>query len=150
METVQIFYADDDPDDLDIFNDAVQKINKELRIQIILHTFRDGAALLDELRSPIPDNCLILLDINMPVKTGLDILKEIRSDRRSKTLPVVICSTSAENQIIHLCHEAGANLYTIKPNDFNTLLAIINNIIRMTRSGWPTDPGQFVLTPKHL
>jgi CheY-like chemotaxis protein len=84
-----IFYVDDDPDDIEIFVDALKTITNT----IVCSTARDGEEALAFLQnaSTLPD--LILIDINMPKKNGLEFLRELRSQTRFSKIPAIIYST---------------------------------------------------------
>lgn len=88
-----VLYADDDPDDLALLKDAFHDYSNV----IDLMTFQDGVELLryvEQLSDFEPDPCLIILDINMPCKNGIEVLKEIRRKKETADVPVVLFSTS--------------------------------------------------------
>ncbi len=85
---------------------------------------------MDHLKNPdtkLPD--VVFLDLNMPLKSGLDCLREIRTDRRLKDLIVAIYSTSSSEKDIEETFIQGANIYIKKPNDYNTLKKILTEVI---------------------
>jgi CheY-like chemotaxis protein len=89
-----ILYADDDIDDLELVCDAFEAYSNNIEIR----TFRDGGKILSYVESmsdmdPIP--CLIILDINMPVVNGKDVLKQLRQMVRLDNVPVVLFTTSS-------------------------------------------------------
>jgi CheY-like chemotaxis protein len=75
----------------------------------------DGAALLKRLRAPGMRAAIVLLDINMPRKNGLEALEEIKADPSLVSTPVVMFSTSSNDQDIRRAYELGAASYIIKP-----------------------------------
>jgi two-component system response regulator len=87
---------------------------------------RDGAEALDYLQAPLggPDGAfaplpqLVLLDLNLPKISGLEVLRRIRADTRTKLLPVVILTSSLEDTDIVRSYGFGANGYVRKPVDF--------------------------------
>src|SRR5689334_15424704 len=85
-----IFYTDDDTDDIAFFRDAIKEINGSIE----LNTQFNGNDLLELLENPPPYPSILFLDWNMPGKDGEFCLKAIRSDDRTRDLPVVIFSTS--------------------------------------------------------
>jgi CheY-like chemotaxis protein len=123
---VSILMADDDEDDCLLVRDALRKWNPEADIRFV----SDGQALMDYLRScegdcripekPCPD--LILLDLNMPQKSGREALQEIKTDTRLKSIPVVILSTSSDQREINFCHKHGANSFISKSSDFQDFI----------------------------
>lgn len=125
-EPIYILLADDDEDDRDFFRDALD----ELKINTIVTFVNDGTQLMNYLEQPgihLPH--LIFLDLNMPLKSGMDCLREIRANERLKHLSVAIYSTSASDEHIEETFVRGANVYIRKPNDFATLKKVLNDVI---------------------
>ena len=114
QDNYTIFYADDDADDLDFFRDVTAAIDKS----IDLFTHENGNQLLVAVRNPPPSPHIIFLDLNMPGKDGFEVLKELKSSEKYKNIPVVMFSTSNNEQNILRTRELGANLYITKPNSF--------------------------------
>ncbi|WP_425433047.1 response regulator [Flavobacterium album] len=120
--------ADDDEDDRLFFREAFE----EVKINYEFSTFNDGEQLMDHLYEPenqLPD--IIFLDLNMPRKSGLECLREIRSDERLKKISVAIYSTSSSEQDIEDTFVSGANVYIKKPNDFNMLKKILSDVVHI-------------------
>lgn len=123
---ILILVADDDEDDCLLVEEALRKWNPAVEI----HFAANGQILIDYLEScqandtssekPCPD--LILLDLNMPEKNGREALREIRTHGRLKSIPIVILSTSSDQEDIDFCHEQGANSYICKSSDFQGLV----------------------------
>ena len=110
MTNLTIFYTDDDEDDLSIFADAVESLPEKIQ----LNTYNGGDKLLTAIYNPPPKPHVIFLDLNMPGKTGFDVLAELRNSDK-KDIPVIIFSTSNEPGIIERCLTLGANLFITKP-----------------------------------
>ena len=110
-----IFYADDDLDDLDFFKEVTEDIQAPISL------FEDGQQLLNALDYATPETSLIFLDLNMPVMSGFDVLKEIKDNPRTEGIPVVILTTSINPDDIKLSKKLGANLYIRKPVSINAL-----------------------------
>jgi CheY-like chemotaxis protein len=120
--------ADDDEDDRLFFREAFE----EVKINYQYSAFNDGEQLMDYLNThgnPLPD--IIFLDLNMPRKSGLECLKEIREDERLKKISVAIYSTSSSEQDIEDTFTNGANVYIKKPNDFNMLKKILSDVVHI-------------------
>lgn len=123
---MHILLADDDEDDRLFFTDAIE----ELKVRTAVSTVNDGVQLMQRLNNPdikLPN--LIFLDLNMPIKGGMECLKEIRSDNNLKNISVAIYSTSASEEDIEETFVKGANIYIKKPNDFVELKRILKEVI---------------------
>ena len=125
---LHIMLADDDEDDRLFFEEAFEEVKIKYRIT----TFNDGEQLMEHLydaSNPLPD--IIFLDLNMPRKSGIECLKEIRNDERLKRISVAIYSTSSSEQDIEDTFVSGANVYIKKPNDFNMLKKILSDVVHI-------------------
>ncbi len=97
---------------------------------------RDGPAALDFLfcrgayasRDPAEVPQLVLLDLNLPKLSGLDVLKELRADERTKRLPVVILTSSSEDKDLLAGYGLGANSYVVKPVNFDQFSAAVRQL----------------------
>ncbi len=123
---LHIMLADDDEDDRLFFKEAFEEVKVEHKIT----TFVDGVQLMNHLQqpeNPLPD--IIFLDLNMPRKSGVECLKEIRADQRLKEITVAIYSTSSSEQDIEDTFVSGANIYIRKPNDFSMLKKVLSDVV---------------------
>ena len=128
QDSMHILLADDDEDDRAFFSEAIT----ELKMDNKLTLFEDGKGLMDYLLHPdIKLPHILFLDLNMPGKTGLDCLKEIRANSRFKDVSVAIYSTSSSEKDIEDTFIEGANIYIKKPNDFSMLKKVIKEVINM-------------------
>jgi CheY-like chemotaxis protein len=123
---IKIVLADDDEDDRLFFTDAFD----DLKISTRVKTFNDGVYLMDYLNS---DNLLLpnvlFLDLNMPRKSGLECLKEIKQKPKFNDIAIAIYSTSASEEDIEKTFIMGANIYIKKPSDFKTLKKILSEVV---------------------
>lgn len=125
-EPLNILLADDDEDDRLFFKEAFDEIKIKTKVQ----TVNDGVELMKYLNSKdvvLPH--ILFLDLNMPLKTGLECLKEIRETKALKDLSVAIYSTSGSEEDIEKTFIKGANVYIKKPNDFSTLKRVLSEVI---------------------
>jgi CheY-like chemotaxis protein len=128
QDSMHILLADDDEDDRTFFSEAIQ----ELKMNNKLTLFKDGIELMDYLVHPeIKLTHVLFLDLNMPGKTGIDCLKEIRSNARFKDVSIAIYSTSSSEKDIEDTFIEGANIYIKKPNDFSKLKKVIKEVVNM-------------------
>ena len=125
-DLIHIILADDDQDDRDFFSDAFE----ELKIKTKVSLFNDGQQLMNYLLQPdsfLPN--ILFLDLNMPFKSGIECLHEIKNIDRLKDIAIAIYSTSASDEDIEETFINGANIYIKKPSDFETLKKILGNVI---------------------
>jgi CheY-like chemotaxis protein len=98
---------------------------------VLLHA-DDGAAALDVLdevvagRHPRPD--VVLLDLNMPKASGVDVLRRVKGDPQLRTIPVVVFSTSRSDVDVAVAYAAGANAYVVKPLDLQRFMTVVRSI----------------------
>ena len=126
MEDKMILIVEDNPDDEELTIRALKKNNIGNRLVVV----RDGAEALDFLfctgvysnRDPHDLPQTILLDLKLPKVDGLEVLKRIRADERTSLLPVVILTSSSEEQDLLQSYKNGANSYVRKPVDFKEFL----------------------------
>ena len=125
-EPIHILLADDDEDDRLFFKEAFDEIKINTRVNLV----NDGVELmnyLSERGNQLPH--ILFLDLNMPRKTGLDCLLEIKQLAHLKDIAIAIYSTSASDIDIEETFVQGANVYIKKPSDFNTLKKILEQVI---------------------
>ncbi|REA55431.1 response regulator [Dyadobacter luteus] len=122
---VHILLADDDDDDTSLFQEALEQVPTNTRLDVAENGM-ELMSILERLKAK-PD--LIFLDMNMPVKNGMECLTEIRNSSSYKDIPVVILSTSIADYLIQSAYQAGANLYIQKPNSFSGLISIIKKCL---------------------
>jgi CheY-like chemotaxis protein len=117
-----ILLADDDTDDCLFFKEAL----RELIISTNLITVHDGEELMQLLTNDANELPHILfLDLNMPRKNGFECLSEIKQNEMLKDLPVVIFSTSFEQEVVNLLYKNGAQYFIRKPSVFLQFKEII-------------------------
>lgn len=129
-ESIEILLVEDNEADIVLVREAL----KDAKVANELHIVRDGKAALDFLRSTAGHNPgkikpgLILLDLYMPKMDGQEVLKEIKTDAKLKSIPVVVMTSSQEEQDVTKAYDMQANSYVIKPVDFNQLIHVVETI----------------------
>ena len=127
-----ILLVEDNPDDEELTLLALKKNNILNRVEIV----RDGAEALDFLfeqghfigKSFTQDLAVILLDLKLPKVSGLEVLQRIRNDPRTKLIPVVVLTSSKEEEDILRSYSLGANSYLRKPVDFERFLECVGQL----------------------
>ncbi len=136
-----IFLADDDADDRMFFEDAL----KQLPIPTQLTLSNDGLELMSNLETVVPD--VIFLDLNMPRKNGFQCLEEIRNTPKLNDIPIVIFSTTANEDAVNKTYQLGANYYICKPHSFELLVKAIETVLTLEMLLKPQPPKEnFILT----
>ena len=127
-----ILLVDDNPDDVEITLMAFRKCNIANEV-VVVH---DGQEALDYLHGTGAwegRNCLampniILLDLNLPKVAGLQVLRRIRADAKTKLLPVVILTTSTEESDLFSSYDLGVNSYVRKPVEFEQFVEAVRQL----------------------
>jgi CheY-like chemotaxis protein len=128
-QVVDVLLVEDDPGDVLMTREAFG----HYKIQNELHVVTDGEQALQFLRRTgdyegAPRPGLILLDLNLPRRDGLEVLAELKADPELKVIPVVILTTSQAEQDILRSYALHANAYVSKPVDFERFMEVIQQI----------------------
>lgn len=130
-EVVDILLIEDSPSDAEMTIRALGKINLDNNL---VH-LEDGAEAIDfifaqgaysESVYKIPK--VVILDLNMPKINGIDVLQKIRSDERTKNIPVVVLTSSKEDSDLKTCYEKGVNSYIVKPVEFKEFTQTVSSM----------------------
>ena len=132
MTHKMILLVEDNPDDEALTLRALKKSNIANKIVVV----RDGAEALDYLfgtgafadRDPLELPQVTLLDLKLPKVDGLEVLRRLRADPRTRMLPVVILTSSKEEQDLISAYSIGVNSYVRKPVDFNQFVDAIGQL----------------------
>ncbi|UKT64912.1 response regulator [Pedobacter mucosus] len=126
MLNTDIFFVEDDTDFAYIMETAVQELTEPTSLQII-DNGKEAISILHQLAEIKQKPKLILLDLNLPGISGIEILKEIRDNIYLRYVPVVLFSTSAEPKDIKLSLQFGANAYVTKPSSYLDLIICLQS-----------------------
>lgn len=131
MKRSFILIAEDDADDRFLLQTAFNEKGYDDRIEFVengveLLRFLNTIAALPASEADYPG--FILLDLNMPKKSGREALQEIKQHPLFKSIPVIVYTTAKSENEVRRCYELGANSYIIKPSRFDTLLKTIEDI----------------------
>jgi CheY-like chemotaxis protein len=110
---------------------------------------RDGQELLDVLAhqqsadgTPLSDELVVLLDINMPRVDGIEALRQIKANPATQRIPVIMLTTTDDPREVNRCYELGCNVYVTKPVDYEGFIDAIRRlgmflqVVKRPRNGW--------------
>ena len=131
--TMEIILVEDNPADVEMALAALKERNLANKVQVL----RDGAEALTYIMNTVDcrpgkgeQHCpkVILLDLKLPKVDGLEVLKRIRSDERTESVPVVILTSSNEERDRIASYQLGVNSYVVKPVDFDDFARTVTEI----------------------
>lgn len=125
VQPVAILIVEDNPGDVRL----IKEVFKDGKVVNSLIVAKDGVEALAILRDPSnepPD--LILLDLNLPRKTGLEVLDEIKNDPGLKRIPVIVLTTSSNEEDVLKSYNLFASAYLTKPVDLNEFIAVVRKL----------------------
>ena len=131
MNNLNVVWADDDDDDLKMFNEAADEISQELKITGV----HNGRELLNYLHKAAQQNelpAMIIMDMNMPLMSGREALIEIKNDRVLKNIPLVVFTTSNSPMDTLFCLKFHVRMFT-KPWRFSGVKEILQEILAYRR-----------------
>jgi CheY-like chemotaxis protein len=126
---VEVLLVEDNPGDVRLTEEAL----KDGRVANRLHVVGDGVEAMAFLRrqgrfAGVPRPDLVLLDLNLPRKSGREVLAEIKADERLRRIPVVILTTSQAEEDILRAYDLHANSFITKPVDLDGFLSVVRSI----------------------
>ena len=132
VEEIEILLVEDNPEDAEMTMHALRQNNLVNR----LHWVKDGEEALEYLyrsgryagRDPARPPKLVLLDIKMPKVDGIEVLRRLKEDERTKATPVVIMTSSNEERDVVESYRLGVNSYVVKPLQFDVFLETVAKI----------------------
>jgi CheY-like chemotaxis protein len=132
MTTNVLLHVEDDPNDVLLLQRAFRKANLALNIQAVTDgdkavAYLSGAEGFSD-REKFPMPAIILLDLKMPRKSGLEVLAWIRSEQRLRRLIVIIFTSSKHDEDVNKAYDLGANSYLVKPVGFDMLVDLAKMI----------------------
>ena len=131
-DAIDILLVEDNPQDAELTIRALKRRNLANRVFLV----EDGVAALDFIfcrgvyanRDMNKPPKVVLLDLKLPKVNGLEVLQAIKSDERSRTIPVVMVTSSREDPDIKSAYELGANSYVVKPVEFDAFIEAMSQI----------------------
>jgi CheY-like chemotaxis protein len=129
LAAVDVLLVEDDPGDVLMTREAFE----HYRIRNTLHVVGDGEQALQFLRragdyATVPRPGLILLDLNLPRRNGLEVLAELKADQQLLSIPVIVLTTSQAEEDVVRSYSLHANAFISKPVDFDRFIDVIRQI----------------------
>ena len=123
-DAVDILLVEDNPNDAELTMRALKRANVDAHLIIA----RDGAEALEILISDRPKPKVIFLDLKLPKVDGIEVLRQVRMDDRTRAIPVVVLTSSQEERDITECYKLGANSYVVKPVEFDKFYKAVGDL----------------------
>jgi two-component system response regulator len=132
LSPVDILLVEDNPRDAELTIRALKKRNLANHLFVV----EDGAEALDFIfcrgayaqRDMLDPPKIVLLDLKLPKVNGLEVLRAVKADQQTRTIPVVILTSSREDPDIKAAYDLGANSYVVKPVDFDAFLEAMSHV----------------------
>jgi CheY-like chemotaxis protein len=129
VKPIEILLIEDNPGDVRL----IEETFKEYKVKNNLHIAYDGMEAINFLKkkgdyADVPRPDLILLDLNLPKKDGREVLDDIKKDNNLKSIPIVILTTSREEEDILRSYNLHANCYITKPVDLDQFIKVVKSV----------------------
>ncbi|MEM1043206.1 MAG: response regulator [Bacteroidota bacterium] len=122
---INVLIVEDNPGDVELAKEALRETTLPLNVSVA-GDGEEALALMQRDDVPAPD--LVLLDLNMPRKSGHEVLEEMKADASLRLIPVVIFTSSSAREDIDGAYERHANCYITKPADLDELMGVVRAI----------------------
>jgi two-component system response regulator len=132
LEDVEILLVEDNPNDVELTLRAFRKQNLTTKV----HVVKDGAEALDFLfstgayatRRNHARPKVVLLDLKLPKVDGIEVLRRVKADPRTSSIPIVMLTSSQEERDVLESYKLGVNSYIVKPVDFNNFVRVVSEL----------------------
>jgi two-component system response regulator len=132
LNEVEILLVEDNPRDAEMTLRALKRHNLTNNV----HWVKDGAEAIDFLfatgsyadRNIFRKPKVILLDLKLPKVSGIEVLKQIKADERTRVIPVAVLTSSKEDQDLDECYQHGVNSYIVKPVEFESFVKAVADL----------------------
>jgi CheY-like chemotaxis protein len=127
LDELEIILVEDNPHDAELALRALRKLKLANHVKLLT----DGAEALDFIFKKALGNGrpkVILLDLKLPKIDGLEVLRQLKTDERTKMIPVVVLTSSQEESDILTSYQSGANSYLVKPVDFDKFIRAVEGL----------------------
>ncbi|MBL8512244.1 MAG: response regulator [Betaproteobacteria bacterium] len=119
----RLLLVDDNPDDIQLATLALQRVNRPLQMEVLT----DGQAAVEAILHQNPD--LVIMDLNLPLLNGLEILKKVRPMYPPGTLPMIVLTTSNAEKDLLRAQALGCDEFHVKPLSFHEFVRLLEGIL---------------------
>jgi CheY-like chemotaxis protein len=127
-KSLNLLLCDDDLDDCAFFKEALETLSQPTKLAVV-HNGEQLLQLLTEQANELP--YVLFLDLNMPRKNGFECLLEIKLNEKLKHLPIIIFSTSLEEEVVNLLYRNGAQYFIRKPAEFSQIQKVLQQALTL-------------------
>jgi CheY-like chemotaxis protein len=124
QQDIDILLVEDNPNDAELTQRALRKTDIGARLVVA----RDGAEAIERLLTEGIRPRVVFLDLKLPKIDGMEVLRRIRTDERTKAIPVVVLTSSQEERDIDESYRLGVNSYVVKPVEFDTFYKTVSDL----------------------
>jgi CheY-like chemotaxis protein len=124
QQNIDILLVEDNPNDAELTQRALRKTDIGARLVVA----RDGAEAIERLLTEGIRPKVVFLDLKLPKIDGMEVLRRIRTDERTKAIPVVVLTSSQEERDIDESYRLGVNSYVVKPVEFDTFYKTVSDL----------------------
>jgi CheY-like chemotaxis protein len=123
-DEIDILLVEDNPNDAELTQRALRKSDFDAKLVVA----RDGAEALEYLFSSRPKPKVVFLDLKLPKIDGIEVLRRLREDVQTKSIPVVVLTSSQEERDIAECYRLSVNSYVVKPVEFDRFFKTVSDL----------------------
>jgi CheY-like chemotaxis protein len=134
-----IFYIDDDKDDVQMVEEILNDLGEASCV------FHHATDLMHLLNNPPPSPSMILIDLNMPVVDGIEVLDTIRADEKFDSVPVIMMSNTVPPSKLEECREHGANLFMTKGYTMRSIKSAFQHLLKIDWNNFDPDTAEFLI-----
>ncbi len=132
MAAIEILLVEDNPGDVRLSEEALKESNLVYDLNVVV----DGTKAMTFLRreegySQVPRPDVVILDLNLPGKNGLEVLEDIRSDEALRDIPIIILTSSESDLDVLMAYKKQANAYLVKPSNLKQFGEVIDAIVAL-------------------
>jgi CheY-like chemotaxis protein len=135
-----VLLVEDNPDDILMIREAFEQSLNAIQLYVVSNG-EQAIKFVRRADANAPRPSLIILDLHLPLRSGLEVLADLKNDPDFMTIPIVVLTNSREPAEVERCYALHANAYLIKPGDFDGFAELIQQIARFFLSPFTLPPS---------